>query len=164
MFCNNIKMGQHTYHIMQKASYNPASWVIFQFFVYKYFFQNQFFQKIVSWIPSDCQTVLIQTRPDKMSGLIWVQTVDKGYHQTTLVGNLKEINDYTGISSQARALNLICVFIYFQTFCMQAMQALVSLCICTGSPEPSLLKNVICTKTLCAGTYGSRTIKTNFWA
>ena len=40
-----------------------------------------------------------------MSGLIWVQTVDKGYHQTTLVGNLKEINDNTGISSQSRALN-----------------------------------------------------------
>ena len=29
---------------------------------------------------------LIQIRPDILSGLIWVQTVCKGYEQTTLVG------------------------------------------------------------------------------
>ena len=27
-------------------------------------------------------------RPDKMSGLIWVQTICKGYQQTTLVGKI----------------------------------------------------------------------------
>ena len=36
-------------------------------------------------IPSECQTVCIQIRPDILSGLIWVQTVCKGYQQTTLV-------------------------------------------------------------------------------
>ena len=36
-------------------------------------------------IPSGCQTVCIQIRPDILSGLIWVQTVCKGYQQTTKV-------------------------------------------------------------------------------
>ena len=36
-------------------------------------------------IPSGCQTVWTQIRPDKMSGLIWVQTVWKGYQQSTKV-------------------------------------------------------------------------------
>ena len=39
------------------------------------------------WIlpmPSGCQTVQIQIRPDILSGLIWVQTVCKGYQQPTL--------------------------------------------------------------------------------
>ena len=39
------------------------------------------------WIlpmPSGCQTVWIQIRPDILSGLIWVQTVCKGYQQSTL--------------------------------------------------------------------------------
>ena len=35
-----------------------------------------FFHSIV---PSGCQTVWIQIRPDILSGLIWVQTVCKGY-------------------------------------------------------------------------------------
>ena len=40
---------------------------------------------------SESQTVLIQIRPDKTSGLIWVQTVCKGYQQTTLADkNLKD--------------------------------------------------------------------------
>ena len=34
---------------------------------------------------SQCQTVWIQTRPDILSGLIWIQTVRKGYQQRTLV-------------------------------------------------------------------------------
>ena len=33
-----------------------------------------------------CQTVRIQIRPDILSGLIWIQTVCKGYQQTALVG------------------------------------------------------------------------------
>ena len=41
------------------------------------FFQNHFFRKTLSGIPSECQTVWIQTRPDILSGLIWVQTVCK---------------------------------------------------------------------------------------
>ena len=49
-----------------------------------------FFQKNLSGIPSECQTVWIQIRSDVLSGLIWVQTVSKGYQQTTLAG--KEFN------------------------------------------------------------------------
>ena len=49
------------------------------------FFLNQIFRKNISGLPSECQTVWIQIRPDVMSGLIWFQTVFKGYQQTTLV-------------------------------------------------------------------------------
>ena len=45
------------------------------------FFQNQLFRKILSGIPSECQAVWIQIRPDILSGLIWVQTVCKSYQQ-----------------------------------------------------------------------------------
>ena len=48
------------------------------------FFQNQLLLKFISGIPSECQTDLIQIRPDLLSGLIWVQTVRKSYQQTTL--------------------------------------------------------------------------------
>ena len=36
-------------------------------------------------IPFGCQTVWIKIRPNILSGLIWVQTVCKGYQQTTKV-------------------------------------------------------------------------------
>ena len=52
------------------------------------FFQNQLLRKILSGIPSECQTDWIQIRPDLGP---WVQTVCKGYQQTTLVGN--ELNN-----------------------------------------------------------------------
>ena len=51
------------------------------FVVCLFFFQNQLFQKSISGIPSECQTVWIRIRPDLLSGLIWVQTVCKGYQQ-----------------------------------------------------------------------------------
>ena len=47
---------------------------------------NFFFEKILSGIPLECQTVWIQIRPDILSGLVWVQTVCKGYQQMILVG------------------------------------------------------------------------------
>ena len=50
------------------------------------FFRIEPFLKILSGIPSKCKTVWIQIRPDIMTGLIWVQTVCKKYHQMTLVG------------------------------------------------------------------------------
>ena len=50
------------------------------------FWQNQLFRKFLTGMPSDCQTVWIQIRPDILSGLIWVQTVSKGYQQATLRG------------------------------------------------------------------------------
>ena len=42
-----------------------------------------------------CQTVWIQNRPDILPGLIWVQTVCKGYQQMTQGG--KELDSYYGI-------------------------------------------------------------------
>ena len=36
-------------------------------------------------IPSGCQIIWIQIKPDILSGLIWVQTVCKGYQQKTKV-------------------------------------------------------------------------------
>ena len=50
------------------------------------FFQIQLFRKILSGIPSECQTVWIQIRPNLLLGLIWVQTVCESYQQTTPVG------------------------------------------------------------------------------
>ena len=41
-----------------------------------------FSKKNLTGIPSECQTVWIQIRPDILSGLIWVQAVCKGYQQT----------------------------------------------------------------------------------
>ena len=56
------------------------------FFVVCCFYKINFFKKILSGIPSECQTVWIQIRLDILSGLIWVQTVCKGYQQMTPVG------------------------------------------------------------------------------
>ena len=55
-----------------------ASFCLLIFF--KIIFFKQFFQK---YHPK-YQTVWTQIRPNKMSGLIWVQTVCKGHQQTTL--------------------------------------------------------------------------------
>ena len=54
------------------------------------FFLNQLFQKNLSGIPSECQTVWIQIRPDVLSNLIRFQTVCKGYQQTTKVATSGE--------------------------------------------------------------------------
>ena len=45
------------------------------------FFKINFLKKILSGLPSECQTVWTLIRPS----LIWVQTVRQGYRQTTLV-------------------------------------------------------------------------------
>ena len=66
------------------------------------FFQNQLFQKLLSGKPSKCQTVWIQIRPDILSGLIWVQTVCKGYQQAALVGSkltIQTVFDFFSASS-----------------------------------------------------------------
>ena len=46
---------------------------------------------------------------------------------------------------------LVCAFIYILYLCMRAAKALASLCICTDSPEHSLLDNTIMTKFSCVG-------------
>ena len=51
------------------------------------FFFYQLFWKIISGMPTECQTVWIQIRPDIMLGLIWVQTVCKDYQDTLLRAN-----------------------------------------------------------------------------
>ena len=48
---------------------------------------NQFFWQIHPAIPSECQTVWIQIRPDILTGLIWVKTVCKSYQRMTSGGN-----------------------------------------------------------------------------
>ena len=62
------------------------------FVVCRFCSKSFFFRKTLSGIPSECQTVWIQIRPDILSGLIWVQTVCKSYQQTILVG--KEIDGH----------------------------------------------------------------------
>ena len=66
---------------------------IFQYCIYYSFTiyllcQIQLFECwIVFSLPSGCQTVWIQIRPDILSGLIWVQTVCIGYqHMTKVTG------------------------------------------------------------------------------
>ena len=54
------------------------------------FFFKSTFSKNLSGIPSECQTVWNQIRPDILSDLIWVQTVCKGYQQTTIIATSGE--------------------------------------------------------------------------
>ena len=73
--------------VVQLVNFNFAYWVIYHDFLSSAdFFQYQLFRKILSCIPSECQILWILIRPDVTSGLIWVQSVCKGYQQTTLVG------------------------------------------------------------------------------
>ena len=65
-----------------------------------FFFQNQLFRKLLSGIPSECQTDWIQIRSDVLSDLIWVQAVCKGYQQTTLGG--KELVFMIPITTEGR--------------------------------------------------------------
>ena len=67
------------------------------------YFRNQLFPKILSVIPSECQIVWIQTRPD-MLGLICVQTVCKCYHMT-IDTSRQRIN----VSTELSALKIIVV-------------------------------------------------------
>ena len=61
------------------------------FFVVNGFcYEINFFKKNLSGIPSECQTVWVQIRPDVLSGLIWVQIVCKGYQQMTKVATSRE--------------------------------------------------------------------------
>ena len=54
--------------LKKKVKINSALWVIFHVFLLSAdFFQNQLFRKILSGIPSECQTVWIQFRPDILS-------------------------------------------------------------------------------------------------
>ena len=54
------------------------------------FVQNQIFQTFLSGAQSECQKVWIKIMTDVLSVLIWVQTVGKGYQQTTENAATKE--------------------------------------------------------------------------
>ena len=79
--------------------------IFISFWIFKYCFYYSFpllchillFGCWVFSIPSRCQTVWIQIRPNILTGLIWVQTVCNGYQQTTKVDprarlGVKEVN------------------------------------------------------------------------
>ena len=63
-----------------------------------------FFRKILSRILSEFQTDWIQIRPDVLQGLIWVQSVCKGYEQTALEDN-DRVNYSTGTLVQTGLLS-----------------------------------------------------------
>ena len=76
------------------------------------FFQNDLFRKILSGIQSECQSDWIQVRPNILSGLIWFQTVCKGYQQTTLGGKeLKVVLQCVVHTNRVGMFNL-CVIMY----------------------------------------------------
>ena len=80
---------------------NFACFFVVCCFFFFFFFQNQLFRKILSGIPSECQKVWIQIRPDILLGLIWVQTLCKGYQQTTL-----ELRMHTHVALNTSSTNV----------------------------------------------------------
>ena len=74
--------------LLQCSSACPLKLFACQVILHTFFVICEFFsEKVLSGLPSNCQTVWIHIKPDKMSGQIWVQTISKGYWQMTLVGN-----------------------------------------------------------------------------
>ena len=55
-----------------------------------FFFLSFFSSKILSGTLSDCQMVWIQIRTDFLFVLNWIQSVFKGYEQTTKVATIKK--------------------------------------------------------------------------
>ena len=101
-----------------------ACWVILHAFLSSAaFFQTQLFLSILSGIPSECQIVWIQVRPNILSGLIWVQSVCKSYQQTTLVGKIISgiLSECQIVSIQVR-LHILSGLIWVQTVCKSYQQ------------------------------------------
>ena len=76
-----------------------------------FFFKITFFQRNLLGIPSVCQSVWIQIRPDILSGLICVQTVCKRYQQTTKVTTSRKRVDIISKSC-------LFVVVFFVLFCI----------------------------------------------
>ena len=101
------------------------------------FFQNRLFRKILSGIPSVCQTVWMQIRPDFLLGLIWVQTVCKGYHQMTLVGKdltICMLCNFRELKKQPAILNLLSAYIkpsFLMRWIMCVLLLKAPICICS---------------------------------
>ena len=77
------------HNLLTSKKFISAFWVIFHAFavVCQFFFgiNFPFFKKLLSGTLLECQTVWIQISTDFSSILIWLQTVCKGYQQTTKV-------------------------------------------------------------------------------
>ena len=69
-----------------RQRFNRPYYILIMLFCRLLNFFESTFRKILSGIPSHCQTVWIQIRPYILSGPIWSQTVCKNYQQTTKVG------------------------------------------------------------------------------
>ena len=73
-------------------------------------FRNQLFRKILSGIPSECQTVLV--RLDVLLGLIWNQNVCEGFQQTTLAGKELIMKKWKYIMTDL--LSVVILLFFFQ--------------------------------------------------
>ena len=71
------------------------------------FLKINFFEKNISGIPSECQTVWIEIRPNILYGLIWFQTVCKGNQQTTHKQRVNEASTATETSLNIKILYVI---------------------------------------------------------
>ena len=93
------------------------------------FFHNQHFVKILSKIPSECQTVWIQIRHDILSGLIWIQTICKCYQQTALAGEeiSKLPREYVGILKRIHN-DYIALILRSLHICKHSQQLVLILC------------------------------------
>ena len=97
-----------------------AYWIIFKII---------FFENNISGVPSECQTIWIQTRPDILSGLVWVQTVCKGYQQTLPAGKelIKCINNtsemYVQLSGRVKRLLCVCKHVVESGSCGHSLLA-----------------------------------------
>ena len=82
------------------------------------FFQTNLSQKVLSGTLSECQMVLIQIRADFLSVLIWVQTVCKGYQQTTKVATSKTAIQQVSIKTrQGNMLSHKSIFNFLNSHC-----------------------------------------------
>ena len=73
---------------------NSAYWEIFHAFLLSAdVFQNKPFRKFLSGIPLKCLRIWTQIRPSILSGLIWFQTVCKGYQQMTHKQSIENAKD-----------------------------------------------------------------------
>ena len=74
------------------------------------FFQNQHFKKFLSGIPTECQTVWIPGQARRLVGPAWVETVCKGYQQTTLADEELNLsfNDFKDVAKSAKHTYGLC--------------------------------------------------------
>ena len=129
----------------QDGEYCFACWDIFQDFLSSAdFFQKQLFWKILPGIPLECQTVSNQFRPDMSSGLTWVQSVYKGYQQTT------ECNLFEILAFQFP-------YVLVLTFTKLYVNAIFSLTLLKNCPDFFLSK---CSKLYSYIMHGSNVMKT----